>query len=273
MEVGQAGEYRLVVELEEVESLVAALGVPDLRMRLARLRGRAALAQGDGQLAEEHFKEAVLHLEGVRASLPVDEYRAAYLGDKAVVYSDLVELLLERGREREALAYAERAKSRALLDLLSKDGESHSAAESPARKALERRLQEAREQLNRNLLAAEAEGGVSPHWQEVRASERRITGLTRELERLGSEGDSLGRMLALPDLDQGFASLAEDTVLLEYFGSDEALSAFIVTREGVRAVRGLGSPSLVKGQLERLTFSSSASPKAASTSRSTDPRG
>ena len=46
------------------------------------------------------------------------EFRADFLADKQRVYEDMVDLLLERGRAETALHYVERAKSRALVEML-----------------------------------------------------------------------------------------------------------------------------------------------------------
>ena len=239
--------------LQEAETLAHELGVPDLIIRAKRLLGKNTSQRGELGEAERYFDGAIEALEGVRASLQIDEFKAAYVGDKLSVYGDMVSLLLEQERTREALSYAERAKSRALLDLLSKGVESRAPTHDPALEQLRERLKEVRSELNWHYLAAEDEGMNGPHWQKVTEGEREVTQLIRELERLEPEVAALERV-AKPDLDKVFESLGEDTVLLEYFGTQRSLSAFVLEKGEVRSVTDIATPEAVRHHLERLGF-------------------
>ncbi len=239
--------------LQSAEALAQDLGVPDLIIRAKRLLGQRTFQEGEFAEAERLFDGAIEALEGVRASLQIDEFKAAYVGDKLSVYGDMVALLLEQGRTREALAYTERAKSRALLDLLSKGVETRAPTSDPTLERLSQRLKEVRAELNWHYLAAEEEGKSGAHWHKVTEGEREVTSLIRELERLKPEAAALERV-AKPDLDKVFASLDENTVLIEYFGTEASLSAFVLSRGEVRAVTDIASPDDVRHHLERLGF-------------------
>ena len=117
--------------LDEAERLAAKLNLPHLSITCRRLLGLAALGRSEVGAAERHFAEAIRTLEDVRASLPVDEFKAAYVGDKLAVYGKLVTLLVAQGRTAEAFGYAERAKSRALLGLLARSVEAKPAETDP----------------------------------------------------------------------------------------------------------------------------------------------
>ena len=56
-------------------------------------------------------------LESLRGRIMV-EYRAGFLEDKGALYEDIIDLCLNQGLCERGLQYAERAKSRAMLDLL-----------------------------------------------------------------------------------------------------------------------------------------------------------
>ena len=239
--------------LQEAEALAQELGVPDLIIRAKRLLGKNTSQRSELGEAERYFDGAIEALEGVRASLQIDEFKAAYVGDKLSVYGDMVSLLLEQERTREALSYAERAKSRALLDLLSRGVESRAPTHDPALEQLRERLKEVRSELNWHYLDAEDEGMNGPHWHKVTEGEREVTQLIRELERLKPEVAALERV-AKPDLDKVFESLGEDTVLLEYFGTQESLSAFVLEQGEVRSVTDIATPDAVRHHLERLGF-------------------
>ena len=163
------------------ERLAAELNVPQLTITCRRLLGRSALGRGDAGAAERHFAEAVRTLEDVRASLQIDEFKAAYIGDKLAVYGELVMLLLAQGRTAEAFGYAERAKSRALLDLLARGVEAKPANADPDAARLIAALAAARNTLNAHYLAAErGEGNTNSYgnktesYNDVLDAERRV---------------------------------------------------------------------------------------------------
>ncbi len=91
-------------------------------------------------------------LESVRATLTIDEFKASYFGDRLGVYGDMVTLLLDLGRDREALAYVERAKARALVDLLAGGSYLQPHSDDPEVLQLSRELEAAREELTAGLL-------------------------------------------------------------------------------------------------------------------------
>ncbi len=242
--------------LEEAASLVVGLGIPDLTIRIERLRGQMALLENRTQAAELHFKRAIERLEGVRASLRVDEFKSAYLGDKLEVYGDLVDLLLDTQRPREAFEYAERAKSRALVDLLARGGESPRLATDPEVLRLQQELARARHELNQHFLAVEAESAAgirSSNWEKMVALEERVTQLIRELERLQPEADMIEQVqeFRLHELQQ---ALKPGAILLEYFQTRQGLMAFVAEGERVQVVRGLGSLEQVQQHVEQLEF-------------------
>ncbi|MCB0066883.1 MAG: hypothetical protein KDD77_07030, partial [Caldilineaceae bacterium] len=96
---------------------------PHLALLALRARGQAARAAGDTQQARQFFEQAVDVIESQRATLPVEEFRTAFLADKTQIYADLVLSLLDTPAPPEsmladAFAVVERARSRALLERL-----------------------------------------------------------------------------------------------------------------------------------------------------------
>ncbi|WP_299427798.1 CHAT domain-containing protein [uncultured Meiothermus sp.] len=242
--------------LEEAASLAVGLGIPDLTIRIERLRGQMAWLEKRTHEAEQHFKQAIERLEGVRVSLPGDEFKSAYLGDKLEVYGDLVDLLLDTQHPCEAFEYAERAKSRALVDLLASRGESPRTAWSPEVERLQQELVVARHELNQHFLIAEAESAAGTRgsdWENMVAVEGRVTHLIRELERLQPEAAVTEPVqeFRLHDLRQ---ALEPGAILLEYFHTRQGLMAFVVQGEDVQVVRELGTLEQVQLHLEQLEF-------------------
>jgi CHAT domain-containing protein len=238
--------------LQKAEQLALELGIPELIIRSARLLGQQALQEGKMQAAEAYLQRAIAELEGVRASLTVDDFKAAYFGEKLDVYNDLIALYIQQERFEAAFHFVERSKSRALLDLLAK-GVNVQKSSDPQVAALQKDLEAARAELNWHYLSAEREGPEGQHWEQVRASEQRVTRLIREIERLTPQAAALEQVL-VPDLSAIQAQLKKDTILLEYFSVNDRLCAFLIDGEGLRCVQNLASLSDISEPLDRLQF-------------------
>ena len=84
------------------------------------LQDRAAIAQveGDREGATRWLRQAIDVIEAQRSSIDTEAAKIGFVADKQVVYGTLVGLLLEQGQAAQALEIVERAKARALVDLL-----------------------------------------------------------------------------------------------------------------------------------------------------------
>ncbi|HVR76547.1 MAG TPA: CHAT domain-containing protein [Planctomycetota bacterium] len=81
-------------------------------------RGRIADLDGDSAAADASYTRAAALVESYRSRILDAETKSGFLTDKMTLYRDIVRRELERGRVPEALAAAEKAKARALLDSL-----------------------------------------------------------------------------------------------------------------------------------------------------------
>ncbi len=79
---------------------------------------KIALSEGRSRIAEDMLKKAIDVIEKSRASINSEAGRIGFVGDKQAAYAQLTALLLNEGRYAEAFTYVERAKARALVDLL-----------------------------------------------------------------------------------------------------------------------------------------------------------
>ncbi len=70
------------------------------------------------ETAISYFKRAVEAFESIRSRLKLEEDRSSFFENKLWVYKSLIILLVDLGNDPEAFNYLERAKSRALVDLL-----------------------------------------------------------------------------------------------------------------------------------------------------------
>lgn len=81
-------------------------------------RGRIADQEGDRDGAIRFYREAIDVIELLRSSIDTEAAKIGFVADKQAVYGSLVGALLANNRAPEALEYVERAKARALVDLL-----------------------------------------------------------------------------------------------------------------------------------------------------------
>src|SRR5215210_7768897 len=107
--------------LEEARLLAEHLALPQLRHRLNERLGRLRRLQGKDEEALEALEEAIGDIERLRDTVTHESMRASFLLDKTGAYDELLKVYLSRWSDsdpRGVFSVAERAKSRALVDLL-----------------------------------------------------------------------------------------------------------------------------------------------------------
>jgi CHAT domain-containing protein len=265
--------------LAETLCTAEAQGVPQLVLRCETSLGLIAMAGGDATTAEHRLKRAVQLAEQLRAPLPAEEFRTAFVADKLVPFRELVRLCVADSRVEEALDYAERSRSRTLADVLSGELSVRLRARDPAEVVMLQRVQSLREELNwlySQINRSERDKTASPQrlaelQVAVRDGERDVQETLRQIQQLApdssphaEEGRTL-RSLLRPD-DTG--SLAEkrptltdfrrdigsDTALVEYFVLDDEVLVFVLTDEGLTFERGIATKQQVEAALEQLHF-------------------
>jgi tetratricopeptide (TPR) repeat protein len=114
----RVAEARLLLEdtLHEAEQR----RLPQIVQRCYTALGLLAMAIGDHALAEKQLVQAAKIIEHLRAPLPSDEIRTAFIADKLGPYSALMRLCLESSPPRlaEAFHYSEQARARALAEIV-----------------------------------------------------------------------------------------------------------------------------------------------------------
>jgi CHAT domain-containing protein len=210
-------------------------------------RARIARRAGDGPLAEALLKEAVTVVEKQRASIGTETGRIGYVGDKQAIYQELVSLLSAADRAAEAFEYVERAKGRALVDLLASQSRIAPRGEDApqidgtlARLALAEKATATVADHAGGGVAAGTRGVVVQLKQELRSRDPDFASLTTATE------------VAIGTIQ---ARLGADETLLEFYAAGEQWYAFVLRRDGVR-VTALDGAGLEKGVLdfrERLT--------------------
>ena len=254
----------LLPNVEEAEShLLAAqrlayrLAVPHLRFRLNERLGHLRRVQGRDEEARVLLEAAVEEIERLRGTVAQDAVRTSFLRDKTAAYEDL--LLLHLAREDEegawrAFAVAERAKSRALADLLTGLIERAPAASGDPQLDEQLRVLQADLNATYNRLL----GVASEDEDEVPISDlqERALELEREISRLRLQASTI------PDPFADFGALEDDSlellptdaVLLTYHIVGDEIMAFVNVGDGIRVFRNLGSVGVVAELLRRLSM-------------------
>jgi CHAT domain-containing protein len=257
-----AAAQLLGATLAEAERHVA----PQVVYRCQISLGLLAIARGDTTGAEVAFGRAVMLLEDLRAPLPAEEFQTAFVADKLIPYAELVRLCLAGGSDRvvEALTYVERARSRALVDMLGGALPTHPKPRDAFEANLLARLAELREELNwlysqisRTPERDEAESLalMADLQAAVREREGDMMEINRQLrQRSAATSTSLRVSFAADDIVRLQHDLGADTALVEYFALDGELVAFIVDDTGVGVIRGLGREEEIQALTEQLRY-------------------
>ncbi|HSB12688.1 MAG TPA: CHAT domain-containing tetratricopeptide repeat protein [Blastocatellia bacterium] len=258
--VGQIAEAQLL--FSRALSDAEAQALPQLAERCLTSLGILAAQSGDNPRAEAYFIRAVELVERLRALLPSDEFRTAFVSDKLIPYVEMVRLCLGDGQPRaaEALHFVERARSRALMEMMGGAIEPRPRSRDSFERELLGRLAGLGEELNwvyrqLNQSPITGTGPTAERRTELREAMRErelaTTEILRQLQQHGGLGLSSIEPIESKALQQ---SLGPETALVEYFSLEGELLAFVVTDEQVEVVRHLAAEDEVAAALGRLHF-------------------
>jgi CHAT domain-containing protein len=198
--------------------------------------GQAYRALNQLSLARQAFEEAIATIETLRAQVAggeQDEQR--FFEERLVPYQAMVELLVDQNQASLALAYAERAKARVLLDVLHSGRININKAMTPAEQEQERGF-------NDRLISLNTQ--ISRENQRAQPEAARLNDLKAQLQkaRLDYEAFQTSLYAAHPELktqrgeietltpEQARALLPDArSALLEYVVTDERTYLFALT--------------------------------------------
>jgi CHAT domain-containing protein len=228
--------------------VMRAKALPQLAYRCLYGLGRLAEHRGNLEEASRNYRAAMESIEGIRQQLLVDDLRASFLDDKLGIYADMVLLCLKMGDQQAAFEYAERAKARALAELLS-GATAIAGLMTPSERTrlIDEELQRLRKEWNRlnsrnwrhtvmrergeiTDSLVEDEGDEDTR-RQIAALEKRILRLVRQLQLEDPRRRLLGEgpVVQLADLQR---DLRGKVALIEYFVARDQVLAFVVRPEG-----------------------------------------
>lgn len=239
----QAAEY-----IGRLSALTSQYSLPGLEFPGYQLQAELSVGRGDLEAALQSYELAMQALERLVGAMMI-EFRSGFIEDKTGLYEDAVDLCLRLSRPAAGMEIAERAKSRALLDMLAHRVDLSMRAHRPEDQPLVNELLRLRRDRNHLLRRWEAgegfgqrggeallEGTPMEVRQQVVALEKSITSLWHELLMRSAD---YARDAALwqvrtepvqPYLEPG-------TALLEYYRVRDRLVVFVVTAEAVQVMR------------------------------------
>ena len=198
------------------------------RLHWTLLADLASICRKEGRAKESiaYLEQAVMIIENQRKSIFSEGSKIGFVGDKQAAYHDLIQALIEDKQPEKAFEYVERAKSRALVDVLASKTDFAYASGN------EREI--------RALLATNESADAQIAMQDVsvdKAKTRSIRIRTREdLKNKAPELASLVTVVHLP-ISLLLSQISRDEVLIEYYYRGKDMYAFILSDGKLQTVK------------------------------------
>ena len=232
------GQYQQATEYAgRAASLAVQFGVPDVLWKVRTIAGKAHLALNQADLARQYFLESIATIEKLRGQVAGGEQeQQRFFENKVAPYQAMVQLALAQHDSTGALSYAERAKGRVLLDVLSSGRVNITKAMTGEELKRDRELSAEIASLNTQLVRLKTQSNPP---------EAQLAGLQAQLDktRLEYEAFQAGLYAAHPELkvqrgetqpltfEQATALLPDDqTAILEYVVMDDKSYLFVLRK-------------------------------------------
>jgi CHAT domain-containing protein/tetratricopeptide (TPR) repeat protein len=236
--------------LLEARRLAERLALPHLRYRLNERLGSLRRLQGRDEEARVLLETAVDEIERLRGTVAHETMRASFLRDKITAYEELLKLYLAREAEvgsHSAFAIAERAKSRALVDLLT--GVVKESA-TPAEDALEGRIRDLQSDLN--VTYTQMFGGTDDDGPPLPDLRGRAIELEREISQLRLRAAATSDLFTPPVASDSLEDPPSDVTLVAYHLAGDEIVTFVQRQGDIRVVRNSGSAATIARLVQQL---------------------
>jgi CHAT domain-containing protein/tetratricopeptide (TPR) repeat protein len=245
---------------QKTQRRLAKINAPLLSFQSHLLMGRILQASGEEHAAYASYECARKELESLRNWVQGDELKVAFMGDKAELYSHLVQLSMrtEEGFG-QAFAHMEQAKSRALADLLLSGLQPGGTREQDTNE--QSALDAIRNDLNWYYHRLDLEQNPKENFAPSRIGELYAKIQSRENQFLQAIRDSELENLKVRSLASGDpvtlssirSVLGPEMTLIEYFEIEESFVAAVITIDSITIVT-LAEVSAVAESLQMLEF-------------------
>lgn len=220
---------------ETAAAMARSAHLPKLTYLATTSLGQSYAAQSRFELAIQTLKQAVGQIEAMRDEVAGREVESQiFLESKVASYNALVDLLVKQGKTIDAFLYAELAKGRVLLDVLSNGKPDLRKALTPAEKEETQRLNRRISEINERIKSEET------------TSSSPLNSLYAQLDAVRLEYQSFqdavfvahpdlsmrsGHTAALTIADVDRLTQSNDTGYLEYVVGKDRVSLFVLTKD------------------------------------------
>lgn len=221
------------------------LGASDIIQPAFQILGEIERKAEHWEIALATFEKSMMELERVRSQMMIED-RSFFLRNKLSIYEDAVEASLASDQPALGLSYSERAKSRALLDLLDQRVSIGLAAQTPADQPLVEELIALRSLRDETVRrwqgdhALQLRGVAATTSDEIRVElariEKRITTLWHQLLMRNASYAREADLWQVQNTDV-VPLLSRESTLVEYFVVHNELVVFVARHDGVVARR------------------------------------
>ncbi|HYX30338.1 MAG TPA: CHAT domain-containing protein [Pyrinomonadaceae bacterium] len=231
----ETGNYAQSITLaESAVDLARASHLPKLTYLTLTTLGESYAAQRKYDLAVETLKQAVRQLEALRDQVAGSDIETQlFLEDKVAPYYLLADLLIQRDKPFEAITYAERAKGRVLLDVLSEDRSHLTGVLTPGEKERRQRLNRNISEVNEEIRKAEVNKSATLDSLYLRLDTARLEAQSFQDALFTAHPKTRirsGHTDMLDRLEIESLALDRDCAYLEYVVSKDHVSLFVLTK-------------------------------------------
>ena len=217
--------------------LASSMDLPDISRLALTLKGKCHLKQGQYDTAAASLSHAIEIIEGLRAKVSGEEDARAFFFERRLEpYYLMSDLLAAQRKDNEALIYAERAKARALLDVLRMGKVNAGAVMTAEERTRDRDLNNQIVSLNRDIYDEK---------QATRPNKLRLSEFAAKLERARAEyrtfrdaiyaahSELRDRIAEYRSTPESLTTVVHDcnTAVLDYAVLDEKVLLFVVTND------------------------------------------
>jgi CHAT domain-containing protein len=238
---GQATEALALAN--RASALARRIGSLEHLWQALHVAGDARRVMGQPAQARSAFEESIAVIEALRSGVTGEQEQQRYFESQTSPYVALVELLIGERKPHEALTYAERAKSRVLLDVLLGGKVNITRAMTQQEQERERALKDELVQLNTRLSTEKIR--KDPDQTRLAELETQLTKARLDLEAFRSAlyaahpelGVSRGEVEPLIASEAGALLPDTKTALLEFVVAKDRTYLFVLTRQPQIEVR------------------------------------
>jgi CHAT domain-containing protein/Tfp pilus assembly protein PilF len=234
------GEYLSAIKLaDDAAAIARQIGSPEMLRHARTIAGSAYYALNRIEDARQAFDEAIAAIEVIRGQLAGGEQeRERFFENKLSPYKAIVQLLVARRETGAALAYAERAKSRVLLDVLRSGkvniARAMTSSEQEHERASNARVVSINSQIYNESSRRQPDATVLANLKAQQEKARRDYEAFHTSLYAAHPELRIQRGEAQPVNEKDIADLLIDanTALLEFVITDEKTYLFVATRNG-----------------------------------------